>query len=109
VGTVASADASFAVVDRAVVTADEGRLRQLFENLFRNAVEHAGPAVALEVGVVREDGVTTGFYVADDGPGSLPPTATGRSNPATRPRRTVPGSGWTSSPWSPRPTAGRSR
>ena len=71
-GTVASADASFAVVDRAVVTADEGRLRQLFENLFRNAVEHAGPAVALEVGVVREDGVTTGFYVADDGPG-IPP------------------------------------
>ncbi|MCU4801990.1 PAS domain S-box protein [Halobacteria archaeon HArc-gm2] len=71
-GTVASTDASFAVVDRAVVTADEGRLRQLFENLFRNAIEHAGSAVAVEVGVVRDDGVATGFYVADDGPG-IPP------------------------------------
>jgi signal transduction histidine kinase len=40
------------------------RLRQLFENLFRNAVDHGGGEVTVTVGG-REDG----FYVADDGPG----------------------------------------
>jgi len=43
--------------------ADAERLQTLFENLFRNAVDHGGDAV--EVGLL-EDG---GFYVADDGPG----------------------------------------
>ena len=51
------------------VKADAKRLQQLFENLFRNAVEHAGPDVVIRVG--REDG---GFYVEDDGPG-VPATA----------------------------------
>ena len=40
------------------------RLRNLFENLFRNAVEHAGPGVTVTVG-----GLSDGFYVEDDGPG----------------------------------------
>jgi signal transduction histidine kinase len=47
------------------VLADESRLRQLFENLFRNAVEHGGPGVAVTVGPLEG----RGFYVADDGPG----------------------------------------
>ena len=34
------------------------------ENLFRNAVEHGGPDVSVEVGDLDD-----GFYVADDGPG----------------------------------------
>ncbi|MFC6974604.1 sensor histidine kinase [Halomicroarcula sp. GCM10025709] len=46
------------------VVADETRLRQVFENLFRNAIEHGGADVAVTVGAF--DG---GFYVADDGPG----------------------------------------
>jgi PAS domain S-box-containing protein len=46
------------------IHADEGRLLQLFENLFGNAVEHAGPNVAVRVGPVGG-----GFYVEDDGPG----------------------------------------
>jgi len=46
------------------VDADETRLRELFENLFRNAVEHAGPDVTVRVGTTE-----AGFYVADDGPG----------------------------------------
>jgi signal transduction histidine kinase len=46
------------------LAADPGRLQQLLENLFRNAVEHAGPAVTVTVGSTTE-----GFYVADDGPG----------------------------------------
>ena len=49
------------------VSGDRGRLSQLFENLFRNAVEHAGTAPS--VTVTATDG---GFAVADDGPG-IPP------------------------------------
>jgi PAS domain S-box-containing protein len=49
------------------VVADEDRLRQVFENLFRNAGEHAGPDVTVRVGPL-----SGGFYVEDDGPG-IPP------------------------------------
>ncbi len=49
------------------VRADENRLVQLFENLFRNAVEHSGAGVTVTVGPLPH-----GFYVADDGAG-LPP------------------------------------
>ena len=48
------------------VSADPERLRTLFENLFRNAVEHAGADVTIRVGALDD---TLGFYVADDGPG----------------------------------------
>jgi PAS domain S-box-containing protein len=48
------------------VRAHEGRLGQLLENLIRNAVDHGGPAVTVEVGII-DDG--TGFYLEDDGPG----------------------------------------
>jgi len=44
--------------------ADRDRIVQLFENLFRNAIEHGGPTVTVRVG--RTD---DGFFVADDGPG----------------------------------------
>jgi PAS domain S-box-containing protein len=47
--------------------ADPDRLLNLFENLFRNARDHAGPSVTVTVGA--EDDL---FYVADDGPG-IPP------------------------------------
>ena len=46
------------------VEADEGRLTQLFENLYRNAIEHAGEDTTVRVG--RSP---AGFYVEDDGPG----------------------------------------
>ena len=63
----------------ATVDADRGRLKQLFENLFRNSVEHGstgsrpgdgnsiehdGEGVTIRVGDLPD-----GFYVADDGPG----------------------------------------
>lgn len=46
------------------IRADEGRLKQLFENLIRNAIEHGGDAVTVTVGVLDD-----GFYIEDDGPG----------------------------------------
>ncbi|MEF8881899.1 MAG: PAS domain-containing protein [Halapricum sp.] len=49
-----------------VVTGDVNRLTQLFENLFRNAVEHGGNDVSISVGTLDDE---TGFYVADDGEG----------------------------------------
>lgn len=49
------------------VMADASRLQQLFENLFRNAVEHAGSDVQVTIGTTPD-----GFYVADDGPGISP-------------------------------------
>jgi len=81
------------VVAAAELDADPDRLRQLFENLFRNSVEHgstgpdaqarqdsvehAGDATAVTVGPIEPILTTTratsdspnGFYVADDGPG----------------------------------------
>ena len=47
-----------------VVQADPSRIQQLFENLYRNAVEHGGEAVTITVGELDD-----GFYVEDDGPG----------------------------------------
>ena len=50
-------------VDR-TISADGSRLQQVFENLFRNAVEHGGEGVSVTVGELSD-----GFYVEDDGPG----------------------------------------
>jgi PAS domain S-box-containing protein len=44
--------------------ADPSRLRQLFENLYRNAIEHASSDVIISV-----EEHSDGFYVEDDGPG----------------------------------------
>lgn len=46
------------------VRADASRLGQVFENLFKNSVEHGGTDVTVTVGRLP-----TGFYVEDDGPG----------------------------------------
>ncbi|WP_302080636.1 sensor histidine kinase [Salinibaculum rarum] len=52
------------------VQADEERLAQVFENLFRNAVEHSSASesavLTVTVGALED---AAGFYVADDGPG----------------------------------------
>ena len=69
--SVPSGDAALSVETDRVIVADRGRLRQLLENLFRNAVEHGLPdgddPVTITVGDLAE-----GFYVADDGVG-IPP------------------------------------
>jgi len=48
------------------IRADESRLRQLLENLFRNAAEHGGESVTVTVGSLPNG---NGFYVEDDGQG----------------------------------------
>lgn len=52
------------------VSADPERLRTLFENLFRNAIEHGSTdgSAAPTVTIGPLDSVP-GFYIADDGPG----------------------------------------
>ncbi len=56
--------ATLSVADDTTIEADSTRLQQLFENLFRNAVEHGGEDVRVRVGVHAD-----GFYVEDDGSG----------------------------------------
>ncbi|MGZ0746834.1 ATP-binding protein [Haloparvum sp. AD34] len=65
--TVATEDATLSIRDPPTIHGDRRLLLQLFENLFRNAVEHVGTDVAVTVGSLPD-----GFYVADDGPG-IPP------------------------------------
>lgn len=49
--------------------ADESRLKQLLENLFRNAIEHAGDDITVQLGGLPDG---DGFYIEDDGDG-IPP------------------------------------
>ncbi|WP_058366798.1 sensor histidine kinase [Haloparvum sedimenti] len=56
--------ATLSVVDDLVFDANASLTAHLFENLFRNAVEHGGEDVAVRVGATAD-----GFYVEDDGPG----------------------------------------
>jgi len=52
--------------DEMTIRADKSRLRHVFENLFRNAIEHGQPDVTIRVGELPDD---NGFYIEDDGPG----------------------------------------
>jgi PAS domain S-box-containing protein len=62
--TTPNADAALAVETGQTISADRSRLQQLFENLFRNAVNHGGGEVTVTVGELAD-----GFYVADGGAG----------------------------------------
>jgi signal transduction histidine kinase len=92
--TVETPGVRLSVETDASVLADADRLRHLFENLFRNSVEHSSTdtrresgdsaehdtsdaatdtnPVTVRVGNLRDDEGPTGFYVEDDGPG-IPP------------------------------------
>ncbi|GAA0729579.1 PAS domain S-box-containing protein [Halorubrum trapanicum] len=61
---VETADATLVTETERTVHGDKSRLSQLFENLFRNSVEHAGTDVTVTVG-----DLPGGFYVEDDGSG----------------------------------------
>ncbi|WP_323191991.1 histidine kinase N-terminal 7TM domain-containing protein [Halostella sp. PRR32] len=75
-GNVDTADGTLRIVDDVTISADRDRLARLLENLFRNSIEHGlsdlsdeKQFVGIEVGTLGESSRTTGFYVADDGPG----------------------------------------
>ena len=61
-----TADATLRVDAAGTVRADRDRLSHVFENLFRNSVEHGGREVTVRVESL--DGAD-GFVVEDDGPG----------------------------------------
>ena len=64
--TVETHTATLDIVDDHIVQADRSRLKQLLENLFRNAIEHGGEEVTVTVGSLAN---SQGFYVADNGSG----------------------------------------
>ncbi|MFC6874322.1 sensor histidine kinase [Halobellus marinus] len=61
-----SADATLQREGTQTICADSDALQHLFENVFRNAIEHGGDEVTVRVGVLETG---AGFYVEDDGPG----------------------------------------
>ena len=83
--TVETGDATLTVEANATIRADESRLRRLFENIFRNSVEHGSTGSRTESGDSVEHGRSDdtesslsltvgrldadGFYVEDDGVG----------------------------------------
>ncbi|RQG94793.1 PAS domain S-box protein [Natrarchaeobius oligotrophus] len=66
---VETSDATLEATCNGIVSADPDRLQQLFENLFRNAIEHGGPSVTVRFDFLPDE---RGFFVEDDGPG-IPP------------------------------------
>jgi signal transduction histidine kinase len=57
-------EATLVVTGDRELQADYGALCEIFENLYRNALEHAGDDVTVTAGPLDD-----GFFVADDGPG----------------------------------------
>jgi len=66
-GVLETANADLVINDDIQFEADPGRVRQLLENLFNNAVTHAGTGVTVVI-----DTLPDGFAVGDDGPGIDP-------------------------------------
>ncbi len=63
-GAVETHDATLCLDNLGTVKADPTRLQQVFENLFRNAIEHAGETVTVWVEATEQ-----GFAIEDNGPG----------------------------------------
>ncbi len=62
--SVSTETATIEIADEVTIRGDRSRLRNVFENLFRNAIEHGGADVTVRVGRIDD-----GIYVEDDGPG----------------------------------------
>ncbi|MFW6435572.1 MAG: PAS domain S-box protein [Halovenus sp.] len=68
--TVSTDAATIEIDDHVTISGDRSRLQHVFENLFRNAIEHGGPDVTVSVGLIDQQGI----YVEDTGPG-IPETS----------------------------------
>ncbi|SDJ73098.1 Signal transduction histidine kinase [Halovenus aranensis] len=64
--------ATLHVETTAAIEANPDALLHVFENLFRNAIDHGGPDVRVTVGELSD-----GFFIEDDGPG-IPDAKRGR-------------------------------
>lgn len=62
--TVETTDTEIQIDIESTIEADRSRLRQIFENLFRNSIEHGGDGVTIRVGSLPD-----GFFVEDTGAG----------------------------------------
>ncbi|MEF8777358.1 MAG: PAS domain-containing protein [Natronomonas sp.] len=62
--TTDTADVTIETTADVEIYADADRLRTVLQNLFANAVRHAGPEVKVRLGTTEG-----GFYIEDDGPG----------------------------------------
>jgi PAS domain S-box-containing protein len=74
--SVTTGDATLDLASEFTVRADPDRLRHVFENVFRNAIEHGEGSPTVSIGRLdpfytstREVERPDGFYVEDDGPG----------------------------------------
>jgi PAS domain S-box-containing protein len=63
--TTATQEATIEIDDEITIRGDRSRLRLVFENLFRNAVEHGRVDVTVHIGCINEHGI----YVEDNGSG----------------------------------------
>lgn len=59
-----SHEAELYVVDDYAFLADRQRLKRLFENIFRNAIEHGGSDIRIQVGSLSD---AEGFYIENSG------------------------------------------
>lgn len=64
-GVVETDDITLEIQDSRTILGNRERLRHVFENLFRNAVEHGGSVGRVRVGTIDGDGI----FVEDDGTG----------------------------------------
>lgn len=98
--TVSPTNATLTVTNNRTIKADESRLKQLLENLFRNVEDHCGDDVTVTV-----HGTDDGFVVCNDGPKMPEPIVSslfGGTFGSERPglglliiERIVSGHGWT--------------
>jgi signal transduction histidine kinase len=59
-----STEAQLEVIEDYAFLADQKRVKQLFENIFRNAIEHGGSDILIQVGPLSDG---DGFYIENSG------------------------------------------
>jgi signal transduction histidine kinase len=62
--TIESTEAQLEVIEDYAFLADQKRVKQLFENIFRNAIEHGGSDILIQVGPLSD---ANGFYIENSG------------------------------------------